>query len=141
MAGVPESAEDIDLLIDDYLERRMTPEQRKTFEERLAREPELRLRLNSTTQLVMLAEQALGWVTPGEDFDEKVNSKIVSMSQSSISLQAGRSGLTSGDPDARLFADPTASREKRRLAVIALIAGALFIAAVLALYLSLFKSP
>ena len=58
-----EHAEDLELLIDDYLDDRMAPEQRVSFEERMGKDPELRSRVNSATRSVDLVQQALGWVT------------------------------------------------------------------------------
>ena len=123
-----EPAEELDLMIEEYLEGRMAPAERAQFEDRMKQDPELRNRVNSTTRSVELLEQALGWVTPGEDFDERVSSKIVNLTQSAQSLRPyHREGaLNAEDPDARLLADPEAARERRRLFLIAIIAAVLF---------------
>jgi hypothetical protein len=135
--------DDPDLLIEEYLDNRMSPEKRKRFEERLNNDNGLRLRLNSTTKSLQLAEQALGWVTPGEEFDEKINTKIVSITQSGQHLQpavpSSERSLTSNDPDAKLLADPEAVREKQRLVFIAVIAAILFIVAVVVIALTVFR--
>jgi len=128
-----EGLQDVELLIEDYLDERMTPEQRVRFEERVRHDPELRNRLDSATRSVALVQQALGWVTPGDDFEEKVNTKIVSVTQSWQNLQpylgTDSRGLTSGDADAQLLADPEAAREKRRLVILAVVAALLFLLA------------
>jgi len=138
---VPEPVENLDLMIDDYLDGRMPSEQRAHFEERISRDPNLRGKINSATRSVDLVQQALGWVTPGEDFDEKVNTKIVSITQSGQNLRpfdaASDRSLTSEDPDARLLEDPDASREKQRLTIIGIIAAVLFLAAALTITLSI----
>jgi hypothetical protein len=141
MSEPQEGLQDVELLIEDYLDDRMTPEQRARFEERVRKEPELRSRLESATRSVALVRQALGWVTPGEEFEEKVNTKIVSVTQSWQNLQPyvgpdGRS-LTSEDADAQLLEDPEAAREKRRLVILAVIAAILFLLAASAIIYSI----
>ncbi|HYG73382.1 MAG TPA: hypothetical protein VEK08_00010 [Planctomycetota bacterium] len=136
-----EPVEDIDMLIDDYLDGRMPPDQRARFEERISRDPNLRSKINSATRSVDLVQQALGWVTPGEDFDEKVNSKIVSITQSGQNLRpfvplSDRS-LTSEDPDASLLGDPEAARERQRLTIIGIIAAILFLIAAVTITVSI----
>jgi len=148
MAEPTEEREDVDLLIDEYLDGRMDSEDRARFEDRINKEPELRNRVNSATRSVDLVQKALGWVTPGEDFDEKVNTKIVSITQSGQNLQpylgsSGRS-LTPEDPDAKLLADPEAARERKRLLILAIIAGLLFALAAAAIGYSIatgFQQP
>lgn len=138
-----EPAEDLDLLIDDYLDDRMAPDERGRFEERLNKDPELRSKVNSATRSVDLVQQALGWVTPGDEFDEQVNSKIVSITQSGQNLRpfipSSERNLTAGDPDAKLLADPEAAKEKRRLLVIGVAAAVIFLLAAMAIGFSIAK--
>lgn len=133
MTEPTEELEDIELLIDEYLDGRMEPELRARFEERIRKDPELRSRLDSATRSVDLVQQALGWLTPGDDFEERVNTKIVSITQSGQNLRpylgSSSRSLTSEDPDAQLLADPEASREKRRLVALAVVAAVLFLLA------------
>jgi anti-sigma factor RsiW len=133
MSEPKEGFQEVELLIEDYLDDRMTPEQRARFEERVRKDPELRNRLDTATRSVALVQQALGWLTPGEEFEEKVNTKIVSVTQSWQNLQpylgSSSRSLTSEDADAQLLADPEAAREKRRLIVLAVVAALLFLLA------------
>jgi anti-sigma factor RsiW len=137
---VAESAEELELLIDEYLDGRMDPSVRNRFEDRMSKDPELRGRVMSATHSVKLVQQALGWVTPGEDFDDKVSSKIIEITNSGRNLRppvaAGEQALTSKDPDARLLGDPEAAREKRRLIMLAIAAVAAFALAALAIVYS-----
>ena len=133
MSESKEGLQEVELLIEDYLEGRMAPEQRKRFEERVRKDAELRDRLATATRSVALVQQALGWVTPGDDFDEKVSTKIISITQSWQNLQpyvgAGGRSLSGEDADAQLLADPEAAREKRRLIILAIVAALLFLLA------------
>ena len=123
----PESlGEDIELMIDDYLDGRMDPIQRTRFEERMNREPELRDKVNSATRSVAMVQRALGWITPDDDFDHEINTKIISITQSGMHLPASERSLTSDDPEARLLGDPEAAREKRRLIFLGVAAALLF---------------
>ena len=79
-----ESVEELELLIDDYLDGRMDPAVRARFEERIKKEPALRDKVMSATQSVEMVQQALGWVTPGDEFDEG------SAARSSPSPKAGK---------------------------------------------------
>ena len=119
--------EDLDLLIDDYLDGRMAPDQRATFERRMNADAELRGKVMSTTRSVELVQHALGWVTPGEDFDNKVNSKIISITQSGQNLKpVQREHAGEGAGPAAAPSEPDAARETRRLLIIAVIAAVLF---------------
>jgi anti-sigma factor RsiW len=120
---VSESPEDLDLLIDEYLDDRMEPEQRKQFEERMGRDPELRDKVMSATRSVDMVKKALDWVTPNEEFDDEVSSKIVSITQSN--MRPPFIGQKQ-DPDAKLIVDPEAAREKRRLILLAVVAAVIF---------------
>lgn len=137
MSEPTEELDALDMLIEDYLEGRMAPAQREEFEARVAKDLQLQSRLNSATRSVDLVQQALGWVTPGEDFEERVNTKIVSITQSGQNLQpavaSSDRSLTSNDPDAQLLADPEAARERKRqiaLGIVAVIFFALAAAAI-----------
>lgn len=137
MSEPAKDVEDLDELIDAYLDGRMAPEDRVRFEERVTKDSELRNRVNSATRSVGLVQQALGWMTPGDDFEEKVTTRIVSITQSGQNLQpyfgtTSRS-LTTEDPDAQLLADPEAAKERRRLVILAIVAAALFVLAAAAI--------
>ena len=141
-----EGTEEIDLLIDDYLDGRMEGFQRAKFEERMKQDPELHRRVLSATQSVAMVQQALGWVTPGDNFEDEVTNKIVSITQSGqhirpMGLSAGpnnglEGNLTKEDPDAKLLGDPDAARENRRLIVLGAVAVLLFAAAMAAIVYS-----
>jgi anti-sigma factor RsiW len=121
---VKESSEQLDLMIDAYLDGRMEPAARARFEERMKNDPALREKVLSATHSLEMVQKALGWVTPGNEFEAKVSSKIVALTQSGHNLQpatASRS-LTRGDPDAQFLADPAAAREKWRLLILAILA-------------------
>jgi hypothetical protein len=134
---VAEASEDVDLMIDDYLDGRMDVTARVQFEERMNRDPQLRNKVLSATQSVSMVQQALGWMTPGEEFDEQVQGKITSITQSGLNFHpagiASDRNLTSDDPDAKLLADPEASREKQRLIILTIVAVVLFVLATLAI--------
>ena len=140
-----DQVEDVEVLIDDYLDGRMEPSRRKAFEERMSKDPVLRGKVMSATQSVEMVQQALGWVTPGEEFDDKVNSKIINLTQSGNlvpAVAANARSLTSNDPDAKLLGDPDASRESRRLAVLGVIAAIIFaLAAGVILYVASHSQP
>lgn len=136
-----EPAEDIDLLIDDYLDGRMEGMQRIKFEERMKKDPELHQRVLSATQSVALVQQALGWVTPGEKFEDEVSNKIVSITNSGEHIRpiaaVGDGRLTREDPDAKLLGDPEAARENRRLVILGVVAVVLFALALAAIVYSI----
>ena len=138
-----ESVEDIDLLIDDYLDGRMDQAVRTRFEERIKKDSALRDKVMSATHSVDLVQQALGWVTPGDEFDEGVSKKIITITQSGQNLQppvnASERSLTSGDPDAKLLADPEAAREKWRLIFLSLVAALVFLIAVAVIIMAINK--
>ena len=139
-----EGTEEIDLLIEDYLDGRMEGFQRTKFEERMKQDPELHRRVMSATQSVAMVQQALGWVTPGDNFEDEVTNKIVSITQSGqhIRPMGGAAGnglegnLTKEDPDAKLLGDPDAARENRRLILLGVVAVLLFAAAMAAIVYS-----
>ncbi|HYF51767.1 MAG TPA: hypothetical protein VEJ63_20290 [Planctomycetota bacterium] len=141
-----ESSEELDVLIDDYLDGRMDVTERVKFEERMSRDPQLRNKVLSATQSVKMVQDALGWVTPSEEFDSKVNSKITSISQSGFNFKpAGAKApdkeLTSKDVDAKLLADPEAAKENRRLVIIGVIAAVIFAVAAILIIPKITKKP
>jgi hypothetical protein len=135
--------EDLDLLIEDYIEGRLSPESKASFEERMKRDGELRSRFDSATRSVEMVQQALGWIAPGDEFDEKVNSKIIDITQSGQNLRpyiaSNDRNLTSEDPDAKLLGDPEAIRERRRLIALGVVAAVLFLLAAGAIGYSISK--
>jgi hypothetical protein len=142
---VAETSEDIDVMIDDYLDGRMDVTQRVQFEERMARDPQLRSKVLSATQSVNMVQQALGWVTPGDEFESAVNSKITSITQSGFNFRAAQAKapnheLTAKDPDAKLLADPDAARENQRLVLLGIIAAVIFALAASAIVYSIQQS-
>jgi len=141
---VSDASEELDVLIDDYLDGRMDLDQRVQFEERMSRDPQLRHKVLSATQSVNMVQQALGWVTPSEDFDSKVSNKITSISQSGFNFKpAGAKApdkeLTAKDVDAKLLADPDAARENKRLLIIGVVAVVIFAIAAAAVMVSIGK--
>jgi hypothetical protein len=104
--------------------------------------PELKAHLEScalcggkyktASQTVDLVRAALNRLTPGDAFEEKVSGKITALRESQVGLQpvdvdVHTAELTAADPDAKLFRDPAAARESRRLVWVAVIAGVVFI--------------
>lgn len=136
-----EGAEDLDLLIEQYMDGQMDPRQRAAFEERLRKDPELSKRVNDQTRSVEMIQDALGALTPNDEFDTRVNSKIISITQSRMQPAAAASGrpLTGNDPDSKLLADPEGSREKKRLIAIAAVVLLIFAIAATAVIYGLSK--
>jgi anti-sigma factor RsiW len=123
---------DLDIQIEEYIEGRMAGTDRAQFEARLQTDPELRRQVETTNDSIKMVRQALVKVEPSEDFEEKVTSKIVSITQSNPNLRpakASASKLSANDPDAKLIHDPVAEQERQRLVVLAVVAGVLFVAA------------
>jgi anti-sigma factor RsiW len=125
------SANDPELLIEDYLEGRLQGARRDQFEAQLRTDPELRRKVQTTTGSIDMVRKLLVPVDPGPEFEEKVSSQIVSITQSNPKLQGQRrpGNLTPDDPDAKLLHDPQAVRERRRMVMLAVLAGALFLLA------------
>ena len=135
-----EQPEDLDFVIETYLDGRMDDAQRLRFEARMSSDSKLHAQVVSATHSVALVQQALGWLTPGDEFDDLVSSKIISITQSGISpVISGGGGLTRHDPDAKLLADPEAAREKQRLIMLGVIAGLLFVLAASAIVYSIIQ--
>src|ERR1041384_3747832 len=134
-------SEDLEQLIDAYLDGRMEPAQKEGFEARMNSDPALKERVTSATRSVELVQQALGWVTPDDSFDKNINTKIVSLTQSQDNLRvpshSSDGNLTSRDPDSKLLHDPTAAREQTRLGILAMGAGVLFLLAAAAIAYSI----
>jgi len=124
-----EEAENIDVLIDAYLDGRMEPSQRSKFEERMKNDPQLNAQVMSATHAVALVQKALGAIVPGNEFEDSVNSKILSITQSGYNFAPASSNsnqLSKDDPDAKLLGDPEEAREHRRLLILGIIAALLF---------------
>jgi anti-sigma factor RsiW len=123
---------DLDIQIEEYIEGRMAGSDRAQFEARLQTDPELRRQVETTNDSIKMVRQALVKVEPGEDFEEKVTSKIVSITQSNPNLRPAKSSaskLSASDPDAKLILDPVAEQERQRLVILAVVASVLFVAA------------
>ena len=127
--------QELEILIDEYLDGRMDGPARQRFERRMETDPQIREKVSSATRSVELIQQALSWATPDEQFDSKVTSRIQAISQSDLTPVGGNSdgSLKRNDPEARLLTDPAAEREKRRLLTVALITAAVFAATVCAI--------
>jgi anti-sigma-K factor RskA len=123
---------ELEVLIDDYLDGRMSGLDRERFERRMETDPSVRARVVDATRSLELIQQALDWVTPNEEFDSKVTSRISEITSGKLPAvgSADERSLTRDDPEARLLADPAATREKRRLVLIALATAAIFTATV-----------
>ncbi|MEI6235251.1 MAG: hypothetical protein WCT04_19505 [Planctomycetota bacterium] len=127
--------QELDILIEDYLDGRMDGPARQRFERRMETDPTIREKVYSATRSLELIQEALGWATPGEEFDSKVTSRILEITSGAlepITHDANRQ-LTSDDPEARLLGDPAADDEKRRLMWIAAATAILFTGAVCAI--------
>jgi anti-sigma-K factor RskA len=123
---------ELDIQIEEYLEGRMAAHERVQFEERMKTDAELRRQVETTSDSIKMVRQALVRVEPSEDFEEKVTSKIVSITQSNPNLRPAKAPackLSANDPDAKLILDPVAEQERQRLVILAVVAGLLFVAA------------
>jgi anti-sigma factor RsiW len=125
------SANEIELMIEEYIEGRLEGPRRAEFEAQLRTDPELRRKVQTTSGSIQMVRSLLVPVEPGADFEEKVSSQIISITQSNPKLRAERSPgrLTADDPDARLIHDPQAVRERRRMLILAAVAAGLFLLA------------
>lgn len=143
MADKTDKMEEIDILIEDYLEGRMDSSQRAVFESRINGDVALQDRVKLAAHSAKLVQQALGWLTPGDEFDDQVSSKILSITQSGQNIRpspgSGGGVLNSKDPDAQLLEDPEAEREKKRLLVLGVIAAVLFLIAASAIGYSIIQ--
>ncbi|GMV80841.1 MAG: hypothetical protein AMXMBFR7_20250 [Planctomycetota bacterium] len=122
---------DLDLLIEDYVDGRLEGEQLSRFEARLAQEPDLRERVQTATQSIQVLRSVLTKVDPSPEFEYRVNNQIVSITQSNPGLIPAKRGtkrtvLTADDPDAKLLHDPQAKKESQRLMILAAVAALLF---------------
>ncbi|MCZ7648486.1 MAG: hypothetical protein M5U26_25035 [Planctomycetota bacterium] len=121
---------DLELLIEEYVEGRLDGEALHSFEARLEKDAELRKRVQTTTQSIELLRKVLTRVDPGPGFEGKVNTQIISITQSNPGLIPARRGkrtsLTSDDSDAKLIVDPSARKERKRLMALAAVAAILF---------------
>ena len=117
--------EDLDVMIEDYVDGRMSLNQRATFEARMKSDAKLRERVKLATHSAALVEQALGWLKPGDEFDDKVTSKIMSITQS------GQSAPVNAvlNRHAQLQENADAKREQKRLMLLGIIAALLFVLA------------
>lgn len=124
--------QELETLIDEYLDGRMDGPARQRFERRMETDPQVRERVYSATRSVELIQQALNWATPDEEFDSKVTSRIQAISQSDLPPvdENGERSLTRDDPEARLLTDPAADVEKKRLMLIAVVTAVVFAVAV-----------
>jgi anti-sigma factor RsiW len=120
---------DQELEIEEYVDGRMPESRRREFEARLRQDQALRRQVESVTRSVEFLEQALPILEPSEDFEKKVSSQIVVITQSNPNLRPAARRKTGGDLEAELQSDPRRRVERRRLLWLALIAGALFLAA------------
>ncbi|HLX63414.1 MAG TPA: hypothetical protein VKX17_19240 [Planctomycetota bacterium] len=126
--------QELETQIDDYLDGRMDGPERQRFERRMETDPEIRQKVYSATRSLEMIQDALGWATPGEEFDSKVTSRIQEITSGALQpvTDASERSLTHDDPEARLLTDPAADREKWRLVIIAVITALIFVAVVCA---------
>lgn len=124
--------QELDTLIEDYLDGRMDGPARQRFERRMETDPSIRQKVYSATRSLELIQEALGWATPGEEFDSKVTSRIQEITSGALEAVTNpqERTLTKDDPEARLLGDPAGDLEKRRLLWIAIATSLLFAAAV-----------
>jgi len=133
---------DLDIQIEEYLEGRMDAPRKAQFEARLKSDPELRHQVETTTNSIKMVRQALVKIDPGEEFEDQVSSKIISITQSNPNLRPAAKGsgkLSAGDPDAKLILDPQAEKERKRLVILAVVAGILFAAAIAVIVRAVFS--
>lgn len=129
------STEEMDLMIEEYLDGRLDDRRRVMLEDRLKTDAELRKKVETATHSIEMIRGALVRVDPTGDFEEKVSSQIISITQSNQSLRPAMGGfhggkLTAKDPDAKLIHDPHVQRERQRLMVLAGVAAVIFALAV-----------
>lgn len=124
--------QELDILIEDYLEGRMDGPARQRFERRMETDPTIREKVYSATRSLEMIQEALGWATPGEEFDSKVTSRIQEITSGALDpiKPSSERALTQDDPEARLLGDPAADLEKRRLLWIAIATSVVFIGAI-----------
>src|SRR5689334_2133072 len=98
---------ELETQIDEYLDGRMDGPSRHRFERRMETDPEIRQKVYTATRSVELIQEALGWATPGEEFDSKVTSRIQEITSGALQpvLNADERELTQDDPEARLLTD------------------------------------
>ena len=137
-----DGTKDMDALIEDYLEGRLRGSDKERFEAKLRSDDEFRRRVETTTRSIELLRSALEKVDPGQNFENEVSNKILSITQSNPNLRPFRASdpnlaaVKGGkdepgvDPDRKLFKDPEAEQEQKRLLGLALIALILFAAGV-----------
>ena len=139
-----QTAEDLEVMIDEYLDGRLEGHRREQFEARLRVDGEFRKKVDTATQSIEMLRKTLAKVEPGEDFEEKVTGQIISITQSNQSLRPAAPGrytkLTAKDPDAKLIHDPGATAESRRLMLLAGIAAVVFALAVATIALVFVRS-
>ena len=137
-----DGTKDMDALIEDYLEGRLRGSEKERFEAKLRADADFRRRVETTTRSIELLRGALEKVDPGQNFENEVSNKILSITQSNPNLRPfrasdanlptvkGGNAELGSDPDRKLFKDPEADQEQKRLLWLALIALVLFAAAV-----------
>lgn len=126
-------ANDLDIQIEEYLEGRMDGPRKAQFEARLKTDPELRRQVETTNNSINLVREALVKIEPSKDFEEKVSSQIISITQSNPNLRLAKASggkLSAADPDAKLILDPVAEKERKRLVILAVVAAVFFAAAI-----------
>lgn len=134
------STEDMEVIIEEYLDGRLDDRRRSMLEERMKNDAGLRKRVETATHSFDLIRSALIKVDPGNDFEDKVSSQIISITQSNQSIRPAIGGhggkLTAKDPDAKLIHDPEARKEQQRLMVLAGAAAVIFAIAVALIVMS-----
>lgn len=68
--------DDIDMLVDEYITSALDDETRALFEAHVENCAVCRKRVQTATHSVELVREALGWVTPSEDFERRVSTHL-----------------------------------------------------------------
>ncbi|MCW8130648.1 MAG: hypothetical protein KIS92_09885 [Planctomycetota bacterium] len=135
------SAEELDVMIEEYLDGRLDDRRRSILEDRMKTDADVRKRVETATHSIQIIRKALVTLNPSADFEDKVSSQIISITQSNQSIRPAMSRasggkLTAKDPDAKLIHDPEARKEQQRLMVLAGAAAVIFAIAVALIVMS-----
>lgn len=136
------TCDEVEKLLDDYSAKQLPPDREAAVRAHVQSCEVCGAKFKTATQTVELLRGVLEKLTPGEEFEDKVTSKIIELRNSQTGLQpvevdVHTAELTAAGPEAGLFRDPAAARERRRLRLTALVAALLFAAAVTVLVLLL----
>jgi len=123
------SVRDSEVLIHEYVDGRLTGEERRLFEARLKSDPGLRERVETTTHTTSLLRKALAPVEPSRDFEGKVLGAINGIMRRNPELHSDPALKAPIDP--ALVEQARSRNESRRMLLLAAVCAVLFLAAAL----------